>query len=375
LIDRLLGTAIVITLLAVGAFAYVGYSGPPGAGKEVSPTQIVPPDQILPGGPPPDGIPSIDHPKFVSAANASSFLSDDYDWVIGIDYNGDIRAYPLQIMVWHEIVNDIVGGVPLAITYCPLCYSTEAFVRVVNGTTVQFGTSGKLLYNNLVMYDRTTKSLWSQIWGEAIAGPLAGHKLQKVSTDVLTWGEWKRLYTSTVVLSRQTGFIRNYEVNPYARYYNSHQISFPVPGQSNRLRFVYMVDFIVVAGLTLGNDSKAYVLENLTSPLWTDSVGGETILIWSQTYSAPCHFNPCIQGATSQFIATRFFNPIVNGNLLTFTHANGTIVDSETHSVWNFDGSAISGPLKGDSIERHVSETMFLFAWSSFHPNTLIYPP
>lgn len=149
----------------------------------------------------------------------------------------------------------MVGGVPVAITYCPLCYSTAAFVREVNGTTVQFGTSGKLYNNNLVMYDRLTKSLWSQIWGVAIAGNLTGHKLQKVPIDVVTWGEWKKLYPQTMVLSRQTGFNRDYSVDPYYGYFTSSQIWFPLSHLDKRLP-----PKTVVLGLAFGSASKAYVL-------------------------------------------------------------------------------------------------------------------
>lgn len=121
--DKVLSATIVIALVTTGAFIYASYSRIPELTERL-PHQIVPADQIVSGGPPPDGIPSIDNPKFVGAVNASAWLSDDYDPVIGFDLNGDVCAYPFQIMVWHEIVNDMVGGVPVAITYCPLCYAT-----------------------------------------------------------------------------------------------------------------------------------------------------------------------------------------------------------------------------------------------------------
>ncbi len=176
-------------------------------------SHIVPPSEIVSGGPPPDGIPSIDNPKFILAREVNQFIPagqinqflpvsqtnpiSDSSTVIGIYYNGEAKVYPLYILVWHEIVNDVVGGKPVAITYCPLCYSSAAFVREHNGTTVTFGTSGKLYNNNLVMYDRLTSSLWSEIWGEAISGKLTGSVLQRVPIDVTTWGEWKALYPNT----------------------------------------------------------------------------------------------------------------------------------------------------------------------------------
>lgn len=135
---------------------------------------IVPLDRIVSGGPPPDGIPSIDKPKFTSVQDADKMLEDS-ELVVGLNINGDIRAYPLQILVWHEIVNDNVGGVPVAVTYCPLCFTNQVFNRTLeDGNVVEFGTSGKLYNSNLVMYDRTSNSLWSQALAQGIVGKYAG---------------------------------------------------------------------------------------------------------------------------------------------------------------------------------------------------------
>src|SRR5919106_5396207 len=129
---------------------------------------IVPLDQIVGGGPPRDGIPSIDNPKFVSVNEADEFMEDG-EFVVGLNINGDIRAYPLQILVWHEIVNDNIGGVQVAVTYCPLCFTNQVFNRTLeDGNVVEFGTSGKLYNSNLVMYDRTSESYWSQAMAQGI---------------------------------------------------------------------------------------------------------------------------------------------------------------------------------------------------------------
>jgi len=120
---------------------------------------LIPLDRIKGGGPPKDGIPSIDNPVFASIQD-SHFMSDS-DTVIGLEINGQAKAYPLFILVWHEIVNDIVGGTPVAITYCPLCYTNQVFERIIDGQAVEFGTSGKLYNSNLLMYDRFTESYWS----------------------------------------------------------------------------------------------------------------------------------------------------------------------------------------------------------------------
>ena len=161
---------------------------------------IVPLDQIVSGGPPPDGIPSIDNPKFISVQEADRNLEDS-ELVLGLNIYGDVRVYPLQIMVWHEIVNDKVGNTPLAVTYCPLCFTNQVFNRTMNdGKILEFGTSGKLYNSNLVMYDRTTKSLWSQAMSQAIVGKFAGIKLERIPFDVAYWKDWKQLYPESKVL-------------------------------------------------------------------------------------------------------------------------------------------------------------------------------
>jgi hypothetical protein len=207
------------------------------ANAEEEEKHIVPLDQIVSGGPPPDGIPSIDNPKFISVQEASKFLEDS-ELVLGLNVNGDIRVYPLQILVWHEIVNDEVGDVPVAVTYCPLCFTNQVFNRSLDDgqEVVEFGTSGKLYNSNLVMYDRTSKSLWSQALAEGIVGKYAGTKLQRVPFDVAYWKEWKQLYPDSKILSRDTGSNRPYGVDPYGDYYTNSDVLFRSP--------IKMVDLI-----------------------------------------------------------------------------------------------------------------------------------
>ena len=146
----------------------------------------VPFDEILGGGPPKDGIPSIDKPKFISIAEANKFLEDNEPG-IALDIDGVQRFYAFQILVWHEIVNDTIGGKRILVTYCPLCLSGIVFDPVVGGERVEFGTSGKLWNSNLVMYDRKTDSSWSQILGEAIVGNMTGTRLAVLSSDMMRY--------------------------------------------------------------------------------------------------------------------------------------------------------------------------------------------
>jgi Protein of unknown function (DUF3179) len=317
------------------------------------PKHVVPLDKIVSGGPPPDGIPSIDNPKFVSVEEADKFLQDG-DQVVGLNINGDIRAYPLQILVWHEIVNDNVGGVPVAVTYCPLCFTNQVFDRTVQGQTVEFGTSGKLYNSNLVMYDRTSNSLWSQALGQAIVGNHAGIKLDRIPFDVAFWKEWKQLYPDTKVLSRDTGSTRPYGADPYGNYYTSNDLFFPVSNKDDRLGLKE-----IVVGLENAGQFKAYKLQQIEdSKVINNRIGGKSIALFS--------LHPFM---------VRVFNSTLNGQNIEFRvdKNNSKITDKQTGSEWNFDGSAISGSMKGKQLTRLPFDEGFWFEWVAFHPRTALY--
>jgi hypothetical protein len=225
-------------------------------GQEIKHT--VPLDKIVSGGPPQDGIPSIDNPKFQSVQEADEIL-DDSELILGLNINGNIRAYPLQILVWHEIVNDVVGGEPIAVTYCPLCFTNQVFNRTLSdGNVMEFGTSGKLYNSNLVMYDRTSNSLWSQALGEGIVGDYSSIKLERHPFDIAYWKEWKKLYPESKVLSRDTGSIRPYGADPYGDYYSNDLILFPVANNDKKLGLKE-----IVIGLEHKNQYKAYKLRDI----------------------------------------------------------------------------------------------------------------
>ena len=172
--------------------------------------------EILSGGPPKDGIPSIDRPKFV-AANADTQLSDT-EPVIGLELNGDARAYPLRILIWHEIANDVVGGVPVAMTYCPLCNAAIVFQRRLADLTLEFGTTGKLRNSDLIMYDRQTESWWQQFTGEAIVGQMTGQSLALVPARLESFALFKERHPHGQVLVPENPSFRDYGRNPYAGY-------------------------------------------------------------------------------------------------------------------------------------------------------------
>ena len=173
--------------------------------------------EILSGGVPRDGIPPIRNPRFISIAEADAVYVD-HSPVMQVSLNGDARAYPLGILIWHEIVADVVGGVPVAVTFCPLCNTAITFDRTIAGTVYDFGVSGLLRNSDLIMYDRQTESLWQQIGGVAIVGDMVGARLTVLPSTIVAWGDFKAQYPEGIVLSRETGYVRRYGANPYAGY-------------------------------------------------------------------------------------------------------------------------------------------------------------
>ena len=311
---------------------------------------LVPLNKIKSGGPPKDGIPSIDNPQFTEASN-ENHVSDD-DIVIGLEINGDARAYPLLILVWHEIVNDNVGGVPVAVTYCPLCYTNQVFERVINGQEVEFGTSGKLYNSNLVMYDRLTNSYWSQAMGKAITGELTGYELNIVPFDVITWQDWKNLFPDTVVLTTDTGHVRAYGVDPYGDYYTDSRIIFPVDNNDDRMH-----PKEIILGFNDGEIYKAYRQEDVESSITiNDQINNKPILLVS-----------LFQGDT------RAFERTLDDKVLEFFFDDNKIFDTETNSEWNYDGVAISGPLEGTELIRLPFNPGFWFEWVAFYPETEVF--
>jgi len=178
--------------------------------------QLVPLEEFQAGGPPKDGIPAIDNPRFTRVPDVD-FL-EDKEPVIVVTVGDETRAYPIQILTWHEIANDRIGDVPIAVTFCPLCNTAIVFDRRVSGEVLDFGTTGKLRDSDLVMYDRQTESWWQQFSGEALVGRLAGKKLEQLPARIAAWGDLRRDHPSALVLNKFTGFFREYGVNPYAGY-------------------------------------------------------------------------------------------------------------------------------------------------------------
>ncbi len=230
------------------------------------------------GGPPRDGIPAIDRPKFVAAAKAG--LRDD-DRVLGLAYNGVARAYPVRILNWHEVVNDRYGEVPVAITYCPLCGTGIAFDARRGAESLNFGVSGLLYNSDVLLYDRGTDSLWSQLKQQAVSGPLKGTKLTALPLEHTTWADWRSRHPTGEVLSTETGYWRDYGRDPYAGYERIERLMFNVEHRDDRFPLKEWV-----LGVDVGGVRKAYpfsVLERAVRAGGTaelrDTVGGRTIYV------------------------------------------------------------------------------------------------
>jgi len=173
--------------------------------------------EIQSGGPPKDGIPPVDDPQFDSVSESNKWLNPR-EPVVVVSIEGETKAYPIQILTWHEIVNDSIAGIPISVTFCPLCNATIVFDRRVQGEVLDFGTTGRLRKSDLVMYDRQSESWWQQFTGEAIVGEKVGTVLDRLPASIVAYEDFRDAYPHARVLSRRTGHIRSYGNNPYRGY-------------------------------------------------------------------------------------------------------------------------------------------------------------
>ena len=349
---------------------------PPPRGAETEFTtdfsqHAIPYSEILSGGPPKDGIPAVDEPQFISIAEADEWL-EPQEPVIFFAHGEDARAYPLQILMWHEIVNDVVGDLPVTITFCPLCNTAIAFERTVNRQVLDFGTTGRLHYSNLIMYDRQTETWWQQATGEAVVGELTGTRLTFLSAPILAWQDFQTAYPNGQVLSRETGFNRAYGRNPYAGYDNVNNSPFlydgPLtPGVLPPVARVLTVD--------LNGEAKAYPFDVLQQVhVVNDTVGGVNLVVLWAAGTASALDSSTVAGGREVGTANAFTRE-VEGQLLTFTLEGSQIVDNETGSAWNILGQAVSGPLTGRQLTPVVAVNHFWFSWAAFKPETQVYQP
>jgi hypothetical protein len=329
---------------------------------------LVPLDEIVSGGPPPDGIPAIDRPVFVATRAADAWIKPR-EPVLALQVNGDARAYPLQILMWHEIVNDVVGGRPVAVTFCPLCNSGLVFERALDGQTLDFGTSGKLYKSDLLMYDRQTHSLWAQIEGRAVVGERTGARLAPIPANTISYEDFKAAYPTGRVLSRETGHERSYGMNPYAAYDRPDSTPFLFQGQPDRRR----PPKERVVGITVGGSPRAYPWSTVAARgVIQDTVGGERLVIFYRP-GAVSALDDTEIARSREVGATGVFSAIVDGKGLSFERMAEGFRDRETGSTWTFLGHAVKGPLAGKRLRALPHVDAFWFAWAAFHPTTAVY--
>lgn len=358
-----------LTLAVLAAASCRAAEPPPAAGPTESPAPATStPDPLVYRGQlmdvlPRDGIPSIDDPRFVAPGRAGWL--EDREPVISLEVGGVARAYPLQILTWHEIANDVLAGRPVAVTYCPLCNSSLVFDSRVEGRVLEFGVSGKLYRSALVMYDRQTDSLWTHFDGLAVQGPLTGTRLEVLPSQILSFGEWRATHPDGEVLSRRTGHPVSYGANPYESYDSQDGPYAQFFPQAVNHRLPAMARVVGVAGR---GRPIAYPYRDLAS-------GGRAavlhhrglVILWragtASALDAPAIARGRDVGATGVFEA--------GGRR--FAARDGLLLDRETGSRWSVDGTAVSGPLAGARLRPVAHIDAFWFAWQAYHPETAVY--
>ena len=329
---------------------------------------IVDLDEIRMGGPPRDGIPAIDRPGFVSGAEAANWISAR-EPVIALTLDEEARAYPVQVLIWHEIVNVTIGDTPVAVTFCPLCNAAIVFERHVDGRVLDFGTTGKLRHSDLIMYDRQTESWWQQFTGTAIVGEYAGHQLTSLPASIVAFEDFRNAFPDGKVLSRDTGFERDYGRNPYRGYDRVGERPFLYRGQPDpRLPALARV-----LGLVVGDRAMAYPLSALPEATPLNAQIEETpFVVFSQGGSQAALDAERI--TSSRIVPTAAaFSRGLDERVLRFRRQGDVIVDDETGSEWNVLGRAVAGPLRGRRLTQIDAGVYFSFAWFAFHPSSSLY--
>lgn len=332
------------------------------------PEPLIELDRLLAGGPPPDGIPPVDDPTFLRVDDVD--FVEDGEAVLVLEIDGDARAYPVQIMTWHEIVNDTVGGTPVTVSFCPLCNSAIAYDRRLDDRVLDFGTSGMLYNSALVMYDRQTETLWSHFTAEAIIGTLTGSTLETIPMATVSWADFRDAHPEGLVLSRKTGHLRDYGQNPYPGYDEPGEAPFLFDGEvdgrlAGKERVIGIRDGGLGVAVRTTELAEAGVVEV--------ELGERDLVVWLQPGTASALDDATVSGGRDVG-ATGVFEPVVEGRRLTFSRTDDGFVDDQTRSRWDVLGRAVDGPLRGTNLEAYPHVDTFWFAWAAFLPDTEVVP-
>jgi len=298
-----------------------------------------------------DAIPPLHHPEYQEAEKAKWLKPSDM--VIGYATGGESWAYPLKILNFHEIVNEKLGEHPVAITFCPLCYSGIVYSRIVDNRVLSFGNTSALYESSMVMFDYETGSYWWQVAGKAIVGELSGKELTVLPSTTTTFAEWKEQYPNTKVLSWFTGYMRDYNSANFDRIQdglNQGHFVFPVSDTAKDARLPYGTK---VLSVRIGNQIKAYPIDENSFQVINDKVADTPLVVFTKP-----------QGPSGAV-----FERAHNDQTLTFELSQSTIRDQQTGSVWNWQGHAIDGPLKGEKLTPYPTKITFWFAIAAVEEN------
>ena len=317
----------------------------------------IPLDEVFDGGPGKDGIPALEEPEFISAG-AADYLSDD-DLVLGFLHGGEARAYPHDILDWHEIINDQVGDVSISITYCPLTGTGIGWNREINGNVTTFGVSGLLYNSNLIPYDRATDSNWSQMRLDCVNGKLKGSEVETFPLIETSWLTWKEMYPTTLVVSENTGHNRDYGGYPYGNYRTSDSyLIFPVANEDDRIP---------------NKERVLGILQSGSIRVYRFSAFADTVTVISDKLEGR---DFVIVGNSEDNFMLAFHNDPGDGSILSFSAVQGqypVVMTDGEGNMWDVNGMAVAGPRKDSRLGIASSFMGYWFSFAAFYPDLTIY--
>ena len=334
---------------------------------------LVDPAGIRSGGPSPEGIPTIDDPSFQKASEVEVLV--EAEPVVAVAINGDARAYPIRVLTTHELVNDTVGGVPVTVSYCPLCNSAVTYDRRVADRVLDFGTSGSLYQSSLVMYDRQTQSLWTHFDGKAVVGHLAGAQLDFYPTQIIAWSEWSQENPEGQVLVGEAGgrSLDAYGRNPYVGYETSTNLLSP-SFQSEAIDERLPSKERVIGLRSTEGEAVAILHSHLREAQVVElTFNGLPLVVWNLP-GATSAIDTRVVYEGQDVGTTGVFSALLGDIALTFEPAEGGFRDRETGSSWSVTGKATAGTFEGTQLEPQEFLDTFWFAWSTFNKSTTIIP-
>lgn len=327
----------------------------------------VPLDEIHRSGPARDAIPALDDPPFVDFGHEPLSGREP---VVALELNGDARAYPISILLWHEIINHTVGGEPVLVSFCPLCHSAVAYRRELDDEVLEFGNTGNLRFADLIMYDRGTESWWQQFTGEAIVGARTGRRLDPLPASIVSLDEFRRLHPDGRVLSLETGFDRPYGSNPFGGYDGDGTLPFQLPADFRADGRIPPKERVV--SVASGDDLTVATMTGLRRRrVVNDRVGATPIVISWRPGAVAALDAPSTDGGREVGSVT-VFDRRVDGRRLTFVRSGDSLVDRQTRSRWAADGVAKEGLLAGRALSPIVHDTPFWFAVAALAPRARI---